>query len=134
MSNIIGFGIFMVPICCALGWAISRMFRDSRDAKLLQRSIDWPQAQGRVITNIQVRSHVEIEYEYSVSNDHYFGRYVIPLYKQSRLNSPAESSNEVAQYLGSFPPGSNVLVRYSQRNRTSQSFIVGASSVNKWDP
>jgi Protein of unknown function (DUF3592) len=115
MSNTIGFTIFLVPICCVVGWAIFRMLRDSRDAKLMQRSIDWPQTQGTVITNVQVRSHVEVEYEYSVSSRRYLGLYVIPLYKQSRFNSPAESSNEVAECLGTFPPDSNILVGYNPK-------------------
>jgi hypothetical protein len=130
MSNSVGFTIFLVPICCVLGWAIFRVLRDSRGAKLLQRSVDWPQAQGTVITNLQVWSHVEVEYEYSVSKRRYLGPYVIPLYKQSRFNSPADSSSEIAQWLGTFPPGSNILVRYNPK-KPDESILYCRGELSK---
>jgi hypothetical protein len=115
MNNTIGFIIFLFPICCVLGWAILRFVRDSLDVKEQERSLDWTKIDAKVISNVQVWSHAEVEYEYSVSTRRYTGMYTIPLYKQSRFNSPAESAKEFAECLASFPPGSNILVRYNPK-------------------
>jgi hypothetical protein len=111
----IGYIIFLFPLCCLLGWAILRIARDSLDAKVLERSIDWPEVEGKVISNVQVWSHSRVEYEYAVSTRRYTGMYTIALYNQSRFNSPAESAKEFAECLASFPPGSNILVHYNPK-------------------
>ena len=115
MSDTVGYAIFLFPVGCLLGWALWRMLRDSRDAQLRARSMGWPQAQGKVNSNVQVWSHAEVQYEYSVSSRSYTGIYTIPLYKQSRFNSPEQSAKEFAECLASFAPGSNILVRYNPK-------------------
>jgi len=131
MSNTLGWIIFLFPICCLLGWAVLGFVRDSLDAKALERSIDWPKVEGKVISNVQVWSHAEVEYEYSVSTRRYTGTYTIHLfYKQSRFNSPAESAKEFAECLASFPPGSNILVGYNPK-RPAESILQYGSKVGQ---
>jgi len=125
MSNTIGYIILLFPFCCLLGWAILRIVRDSLDAKVLERSIDWPRVEGKVISNVQVWSHAEVEYEYSVSSRRYTGMYTIHLYKQSRFNSPAESAKEFAECLASFPPGSTIFVGYNPKRPAESIFQYG---------
>lgn len=81
-------------------------------------------------SNVQVWSHAEVEYEYSVSNGRYTGMYKIDLYKQSRFNSPAESAKEIAECLASFPPGSNILVRYNPK-KPAQSILHCGSEIGQ---
>jgi hypothetical protein len=105
------------------------MRTDHRDTRLLERSIDWPEVQGKVISNVQVLIHAEVEYDYTVSSKRYTGVYKILLYKQSRFNSPAESANEIAECLASFPPGSNVVIRYNPR-RPAESVIYRRGEID----
>ena len=131
MSDAIGWIIFSLPLCCLLGWAILRMARDSFDVKMLERSIDWPKVEGKVISNVRVWSHAEVEYEYTVSTRRYPGMYTIPLYKQSRFNSPAKSAKELEECLASFPPGSNIVVRYNPEKPSESVLIMAVRPVKK---
>jgi hypothetical protein len=56
-------------------WATWNMVRDSRDTKLVARSLGWPEAKGTVISSKVVWAHVEVEYEYSVASGGFTGRY-----------------------------------------------------------
>jgi len=130
MSNTIDYIIVPFPISCLLAWAIVKMVRESYAGKLLGRSIGWPEAQGKVISNVKVLSHVEVEYEYSVSKERHTGIYTVPLYQQSRFNSSEDSANEVAETLASFPLGSNVLVRFNQM-RPGESILYCRGEISK---
>jgi hypothetical protein len=130
VSNTIGWIILLFPLCCLVAWAISRIVRDSLDAKALARSLDWPKVEGKVTSNVQVWSHAEVEYEYSVSTRRYTGMYTMQLYKQSRFNSQAESAKELAECLASFPPGSSIRVGYNPK-RPAESILYYGSKVGQ---
>lgn len=61
--------------------------REGSNERLVARSIGWPEAQGKVLTNLIVWEHSEVEYEYSVGNGHYIGIHKVNLFV---LQDPSE--------------------------------------------
>lgn len=97
-------------------WAIWNMARDSRDEKLVGRSLAWPEAQGRVVISKVAWAHVEVTYEYSISSGRYTGKYEmnLPVGPPDRYGQTATRMNtEAKQDITDFPPGANVIVRYN---------------------
>jgi hypothetical protein len=56
-------------------WAFWNAMRENRDARSIERSLGWPETQGRVVGGSVVWGHVEIKYEYSVSGRRHEGTY-----------------------------------------------------------
>jgi len=54
------------PILFVVVWAVWNMARDSRDAKLLKRSLSWPETQGCVIAARVAWAHVNVDYDYFI--------------------------------------------------------------------
>jgi hypothetical protein len=104
------------PLLFMAIWAIWNMARDSRDAKLVQRSLAWPEAQGKVLTSKIVWAHVAVSYEYSISSGRYTGTYQrnLPVVAPDKYGQGAAAVNsEARQDLAEFPPGANVIIRYN---------------------
>ena len=97
-------------------WAIWNMARDSRDAKLVQRSLAWPEAQGWVLTSKIVWAHVAVTYEFSIPSGRYTGKYErnLPVVAPDKYAQGAAAVNsEAKQDIAEFPPGANVIIRYN---------------------
>ena len=114
-------------------WAIWNMARDSRDEKLIERSIDWPEADGRVITSRVVWAHVEVRYEYSISSGRFTGKYKmnLPPGAPDRYGRTATRMNEEAKGdIGDFPPGANDVIRYNPQ-QPSQSVLYCSGQISR---
>jgi hypothetical protein len=97
-------------------WAIWNMVRDSRNEKLMERSLAWPEAQGRVVSSKVVWAHVEVTYEYSISGGHYIGKYKMNLPPGPPDNfgrTATRMMEEARQDIADFPAGAEVIIRYN---------------------
>ena len=52
--------ISLWPLVFVGTWAIWNIMGDSRNEKPVERSLDWPEAQGRVVSSKVVWAHVEV--------------------------------------------------------------------------
>ncbi len=68
------------PLGFVLIWALWNMVRDTQDEKKVERSVNWPEVQGEVISSKMVWGHVEIRYEYWLFAEKYEGAYKISLH------------------------------------------------------
>jgi|SRR6266851_930014 len=101
-------------------WAFWNALRDSGDEKLIERSLGWPEKQGRVVSSKIVWGHVEVVYEYWVSGESYEGRHKINLPPQV-VGGKALESMRAAQKLmtaanediAEYPVGEKIVVRYN---------------------
>ncbi len=121
------------PVIFAGIWAIWNMVRDSRDERLVERSLAWPEAQGKVVTSKVVWSHVEVRYEYSISSGRYQGRFKInlPVGAPDRYGQTAARMNgEALQDMADFPPGANVIVRYDPQ-KLEQSVLYCRGEISR---
>src|SRR5260370_8465505 len=103
------------PVIFAGIWAIWNMVRDSRDERLVERSLACPESQVKDTTTKVVWSHVEVRYEYSISSGRYQGRFKInlPVGAPDRYGQTAARMNgEALQDMAVFPPGANAILRY----------------------
>ena len=121
------------PILFTVIWAIWNATRDSRDEKLVERSLAWPEAQGIVVSSRVVWAHVEVKYEYVVSSGRYTGKYKMNLppsppdkYARTVTRANAEAKLDIAEY----PPDSKVIVRYNPQ-RPSQSVLYCKGEVDR---
>jgi uncharacterized protein DUF3592 len=111
--------VYLVPLWTLLFvgiWAIWNMVRDSRDEKLLEHSLAWPETQGRVMSSRVVWAHVEVKYEYSISSGRYTGKYKMnlpPGPPDRRGRTGTRMMAEARQDIADFPPGANVVIRYN---------------------
>jgi|ERR1700688_970164 hypothetical protein len=104
------------PLAFVGVWAIWNMRRDSRNEKLVERSLAWPEVQGRVVSSKVVWAHVEVKYEYSISSGRYMGKYKINLAvgAPDRFGQTATRvSKEAKQNIAEFPSGVDVIIRYN---------------------
>jgi len=104
------------PLAFAGFWAIWNMRRDSRNEKLMERSLAWPEVQGRVVSSKIAWAHVEVKYEYSIPSGRYMGKYKINLpagvpdrYGQTATRMTEEAKQDIAD----FPTGADVIIRYN---------------------
>ena len=121
------------PLLFVIVWAIWNMARDSRDEKLMERSIDWPEAQGTVVTSRVVWAHVEVMYEYSISSGRFTGKYKmnLPPGPPDRYGRTATRMNEEARGdIGEFPPGANVVIRYNPQE-PNQSVLYCSGQISR---
>jgi hypothetical protein len=99
-------------------WAFWNAMRENRDAKSIERSLHWPETQGRVMGGSVVWGHVEIKYEYNVSGRRHEGTYSEGLPPQAPGGNAARGaafrlSKAADRYLAQYPAGSNVVIRYN---------------------
>jgi hypothetical protein len=119
------------PLLFVIVWAIWNMTRDSRDEKLIERSIDWPEAQGTVVSSRVVWAHVEVMYEYSISSGRFTGKYKmnLPPGPPDKFGRTATRMNEEARVdIADFPPGTNVIIRYNPQ-QPSQSVLYCTGQI-----
>ena len=111
--------IFLVclwPLGFVLIWAIWNALRDSRDEKLLLRSIDWPETKGRVLSSEVVWAHVNVVYDYFVDGKRHVGEYKIslsPVAPDRWGRGAASVSQEATKEVAAFPAGTGVTIRYN---------------------
>lgn len=104
-------------------WALWIRSDESEGEKRLERSVNWPEAQGRVLGSRLVWSHVEIMYEYWVFAERYESVYKIRLgpvlISSVGLTGVMEArrlNREAKRNMADFPVGSKVIVRYNRSN------------------
>ena len=111
--------VYLLPLWTLLFvgiWAIWNVVRDSRDEKLVERSLAWPEAQGKVMSSRVVWAHVEVKYDYSIASGRYEGKYKmnLPPGPPDRFGrTGTRMKAEAQQDIGDFPPGTNVVIRYN---------------------
>jgi hypothetical protein len=128
--------IFLVclwPLAFLAIWAIRNSFRDSRDEKLVEQSLAWPEAQGKVIQSKVAFAHVEVSYQYSVAGLDYTGIYKISLtpvapdqYGRGATRMNSEAGQDVADY----PAGANVIIRFNPQ-APSQSVLYCSGEITR---
>jgi hypothetical protein len=111
------------PLEVLLFWAIWKMARDSKDEKEVERSLTWPEVQGKVISSKTVWAHVEIAYEYWVLAQRYEGVHKIALRPvavggtgTASARSAEALTTEAKGYMADFPVGAKIIVRYNGSN------------------
>lgn len=121
------------PILFVVIWAIWNAERDSRDEKLMERSLTWPEVQGIVVSSKVVWAHVEVKYEYSISDGRYTGKYKINLppgppdrYARTATRVNAEAGQDIAE----FPRDAKVIIRYNPQ-RPNQSVLYCKGEIDR---
>lgn len=106
-----------------LFWALWIRDTENQDGKRIERSVNWPEAQGRIVGSRVVWSHVEIKYEYWVFAERYEAVYNISLgpalISGVGLTGAMEArrlNREAKRNMRDFPVGSKVIVRYNRSN------------------
>jgi hypothetical protein len=81
------------------------MRRDSRNEKLVEHSLAWPEVHGKVVSSKVAWAHVEVNYEYSISSGLYTGKYKINLsvgapdrYGQTATRMTEEAKQNIADF------------------------------------
>jgi Protein of unknown function (DUF3592) len=108
--------VVLWPIAFTVMWAIGNMARDSKDEKLLERSLTWPETQGVVISSRIVWGHLEVKYEYSLPSGNYVGKYKLnlsPAPPGGFSQAAARTAREAKQLIQEYPNGTDVIVRYA---------------------
>src|SRR5689334_2656621 len=124
------------PLAFVLIWAIWNIARDSRDEKLVERSLGWPEAQAIVVASSVVWAHVEVKYEYLVKGTRYSGTYKmnLPVGPPDRYARTATRvSNEAKADLADYPPDTRVIIRYNPKD-PKQSVLYCLGEINKDKP
>ena len=106
-SNLV-YWVPLWPIISTIIWAVWNSVRDSRDEKLVERSLAWPEVQGKVVSSKVVWAHVEVIYEYSISSGCYRGKYKmnLPPGPPDQWGRTAKRMNdESKQNIADFPTG-----------------------------
>ena len=105
-------------------WALWNMLRDSRDEKSMKRSLQWPEAQGRIISSKMVWGHVEIAYEYWVFAERFQGLYKINLRPvipggtaMDSLRAAKQLGVEGKENMAQYPAGTKVIVKYNREKK-----------------
>ena len=130
--------VYLVPLWTLLFvgiWAIWNTVRDSRDEKLVERSLTWPETQGRVMSSRVVWAHVEVKYEYSISSGRYTGKYKMnlpPGPPDKRGRTATRMITEAQQDIGDFPSGANVVIRYNPQ-QPQQSVLYCRGEISRDD-
>jgi Protein of unknown function (DUF3592) len=136
MSRAPDYAIFFAtwPLWLLIVWAVWNMRRDSKDQRLVQRSLAWPESQGKVVNSAVVWGHVEVSYEYHAGGSRYLGSYQInlsPIIPSSIGHGGAAAgqyNKESGEALREFYPGKSVVVRYNPE-KPSQSVFYYAGEV-----
>jgi Protein of unknown function (DUF3592) len=113
-------------------WAIWNMVRDSRNEKLVEHSLAWPEVHGKVVSSKVAWAHVEVKYEYSISSGQYTGKYKINLSvgAPDRYGQTATRMNQEAkQDIADFPTGADVIIRYNPQ-QPAQSVLYWRSGIS----
>jgi hypothetical protein len=130
-SNLV-YWVPLWPIIFTVIWAVWNSVRDSLDAKLVERSLAWPEVQGKVVSSKVVWAHVEVTFVYSISSGHCIGKYKmnLPVSPPDRWGRTANRMNEVAkQTLADFPTGGTVIIRYNPQ-RPAQSVFYHRGEIS----
>jgi hypothetical protein len=112
--------IGMWPVWLIGPWALWLMRRESGEDLQVERSIKWPEAQGRVMDTRLVWAHVEVVYEFRVSGKIYEGLHKIHLGPVPMGGASARSARALdaaaKRNMKEFPVKSPVVVRYNPAN------------------
>lgn len=114
-------------------WAIWNIVRDSRNEKLVEHSLAWPEAQGKVVSSKVAWAHVEVTYEYSISSGRYMGKYKmnLPVGAPDKYGRTATQMNEEAkQDIADFPAGADVIIRYNPQ-KPDQSVLYCRGEISR---
>jgi hypothetical protein len=121
------------PLAFVGVWAIWNMRRDSRNEKLVEHSLAWPEVHGKVVSSKVAWAHVEVNYEYSISSGRYTGKYKINLsvgapdrYGQTAIRMTEEAKQNIAD----FPTGADVIIRYNPQ-QPDQSVLYCRGEINR---
>lgn len=131
MSRAPDYSIFFAtwPIWLVVIWALWNMRRDSKDERMIQRSLDWPETQGKVVNSGVSWAHVEVSYEYHAGGSRYLGSYqinlspVVPSSVGTGSAALAQRYNrEAGEALRDFYPGKTIVVRYNPKKPSESVF------------
>jgi hypothetical protein len=129
------FLICLWPVAFLVIWAVWNSFRDSRDEKLVLRSLEWPEVQGKVISARVAWAHVEVCYEYEVQGIRYTGKYDMSLTSvvpDKYARGATQLNNEASEDIAHFPPGQTAIIRYNPLGPEESVFYCsGGSSTAK---
>jgi hypothetical protein len=114
-------------------WAFWNATRDSKDEKLVKRSVSWPEAQGKVTATSSILLHMEMKYEYVVAGNRYEGKYKINL-NPTLARTHSGLNRETNQNLRNFYPGKSLVIRYNpQEPEESVFYRCGEMSLQSSD-
>jgi Protein of unknown function (DUF3592) len=106
------------PILFVAVWAVWNTLRDSREQRLIGRSLNWPETQGQVRQTKVVWAHVEVSYEYRVAARTYVGTYKIslsPVVPDRGAQGARKLDAEAKQDISEFPEGLRIIIRYNPK-------------------
>lgn len=140
MTTAVNPSIFLVcfwPFAFMVGWALWNSLRDSRDEKLVLRSLEWPEVNGSVTESRVAWAHVEVSYEYTVQGRHFTGQYNLSLtpvvpdrYGVGARQINSEAANDISQ----FPVGRKLIIRYNPLNLKESVFCCVGDTTGEKTP
>jgi Protein of unknown function (DUF3592) len=100
-------------------WYMTFHRREATDQKAIERSLTWPETQGKVTATRWMGNYVEVFYEYSVAIGTLSGRYRenlpmtitdTPHKSYSRASYAKDEANRI---LADYPIGQELVIRYN---------------------
>jgi Protein of unknown function (DUF3592) len=137
MANPVNPYIYLIclwPFGFVLTWAIWNSFRDSRDEKLILRSLGWPEMNGEVTSSKAIWAHVEVCYQYSVRGTSYTGKYkmnLTPVVPDRTGRGAAQTGSEVWRDLREFQCGQKVVIRYNPARPEESVFYCSGETYSE---
>jgi Protein of unknown function (DUF3592) len=116
-------------------WHVTYHRREATDQKAIERSLAWPETQGKVTATRWMGNYVEVFYEYSVAIGTLSGKYqenlpmTITDTPHKSYSRASHSKDEANRILADYPIGQEVVIRYDpEAPSESVMFCRGAVS------
>jgi Protein of unknown function (DUF3592) len=114
-------GVLWLGLLAALfgAWYMTYHRREAADQKEIERSLAWPETQGKVTATRWTGNYVEVFYEYSVAIRTLSGKYQenLPMTvrdtPQKSYSRASHAKDEANRILADYPIGQELVIRYN---------------------
>jgi hypothetical protein len=100
-------------------WYMTNHRREAADRREIERSLAWPETQGKVTATRWIGNYVEVFYEYSVAIGPLSGKYqenlpmTITDTPHTSYNRASFAKDEANRILADYPIGQKLVIRYN---------------------
>jgi hypothetical protein len=128
--------LWLVLLAALFGvWYMTRHRREAADQMEIERSLMWPETQGKVTATLWMGNYVEVLYEYSVGIGTLSGKYqenlpmTITATPHKSFSRASYTKDEADRILAEYPIGQKLVIRYNPETPSeSVMFCRGAVS------